>query len=314
MTNVTENRVLREKNLVLVKRIENNSLTPSDLKDLFLNLRNITHGILSIRDIADFIAHPGERDKGLLVDRVRDFTNCCAMMSFSLQSSGSKVKYFPYFAPDALCSLQNQYGEKELKREFGLDKVGGSKLLKSFIERLSRKENGWYEVPATVPNQEITYIKKLIGPLIVRPAIQQEALFADFEKVLQMNKLRENKGRTDLTTFSARLSLFVLRLLQGVTVKTRHFGSARLVAAIEKYNENQLEKLGVQIEFNMPLSFKIEPSKTGPVRMTIFETDLQPTSFFGDALKKAVNSGPNLDLPELLEIRDDWILHEMTST
>ncbi len=55
-----------------VERLARGEKRTDDLDRLYLAMRDRAHGRASVREIGDFVAHRGERDKGPVTSRVRD--------------------------------------------------------------------------------------------------------------------------------------------------------------------------------------------------------------------------------------------------
>jgi hypothetical protein len=54
-------------------RLLDGDFRPDDVSRLFLWLRERSHGLASIREIGDFVAHSDTRKKGVVTEETRDF-------------------------------------------------------------------------------------------------------------------------------------------------------------------------------------------------------------------------------------------------
>lgn len=175
-----------------------------DLDRLFLGLRERPGARASVREIGDFVAHRGQREKGLVTDRARDIlTSLESWLRISVQGMS--------FTRDevrkvAEANLRNA-SEAQLTARLGMTRAVAKSVLIQGFKKLERGRNA--------TPREVRTIDYLGGAFIWNPAFTEEALIDDLLHMLGEAGLLKKADRASFRSLSAFVALYVMTLLHG---------------------------------------------------------------------------------------------------
>jgi hypothetical protein len=149
-----------------------------DLDRFYLDLRERTYGRASFREIGDFVAHRGERNRGPVTAVARDVITSFSVWSLAFRD---KKPTFPELAQAARANFRLA-SDKQLKDGCGLKRPAVKKVLDHVLPRF---ENG-----GPIDDEELRVLLYLANRVIWKPAFTDDEVVKDFCDVLTHNKDR----------------------------------------------------------------------------------------------------------------------------
>jgi hypothetical protein len=261
-----------------------------DLDRFYLDLRERTHGRASFREIGDFVAHRGERNRGPVTQVARDVITSVSIWSLGLR--GKKPTYSE-LAQAARANFRLA-SDKQLRDGCGLKRP----VVKKFLDRaLPRFESG-----GPIDDAELRVLLYLANRFIWKPVFTDEVVVSDFCDVLTLNKIVSKADRPALLAARDFVSLYALVRMHGTTIALEDGTSAQLLAGYA--NQHGILEVKIQIEFNdapKPIS--------SPVCM--FATSLKPEDHCDASLLAPADDYLAQVWRTPLEISDDGKLRRM---
>lgn len=175
-----------------------------DLDRLFLGLRERTSARASVREIGDFVAHRGQREKGMVTDRARDIlTSLDSWLRISVQRgtfTSDEVRKV------AEANLRNAT-EAQLSARLGMTRAVAKSVL---VQGFKKLQSGRNATP-----REVRTIDYLGGAFIWNPAFTEEALVDDLIQMLAEAGLLRKADHARFRSLSAFIALYVVTLMHG---------------------------------------------------------------------------------------------------
>lgn len=199
-----------------------------DLDRLFLGLRERPGARASVREIGDFVAHRGQREKGLVTDRARDILT--SLESWLRISVGGGPVARDEVRKVAEANLRNA-SEAQLSTRLGMTRAVAKSVL---VQGFKKLKNGRGATP-----REVRTIDYLGGAFIWNPAFTQEALIDDLLHMLKEAGLLKKADQDSFRSLSAFVALYVVTLMHGSSVLL-DTGRADLIAGFAN-KEGHLE-------------------------------------------------------------------------
>lgn len=174
----------------IILRIESGKFDELDIDNFFMKLRAYSQNCKIFREIADFIAHNDERDKGIVNESLEAFY---FSMKFFVEYISPKIlldmsKPFPLYIKKLMKYQINKCKEIELINKFKLNKIKlKSKIDNLFLEK--RKENYALLRNIKISKQDSKIINYLLGFIGSIPAFEQKDLITDIFKTMDLNQL-----------------------------------------------------------------------------------------------------------------------------
>lgn len=208
-----------------VERLLRGDRRPDDLDRLYLNLRDRAHGRASVREIGDFVAHRGERDKGPVTSRVRDiFISLHSWASGLLGQTPTLEQARKVTAANLRIATDEQ-----LQHRLALRRT----VVASVLEQAFRK----LEQGRQTTERERRVVNYLGSAFIWNQVFTDEEVEADLAFVLERLKLLNHDDCARLHTVAPFLTLYVITLLHGSAIRLDELGRAELFATYR--NEQQ---------------------------------------------------------------------------
>jgi hypothetical protein len=207
-----------------------------DLDRFFLDLRDRTHGRASFREIGDFVAHRGQRNKGPVTQVARDVITSVSIWSLGFR--GKKPTY-PELAQAAQANFRLA-SDRQLKEGCDLKRPAVKKILEGALPRF---QNG-----GPIDDEELRVLLYLANRVIWKPAFTDDEVIRDFCDVLTLNKIVSKVERPALVAARDFVSLYALIRMHGATIALENGTSAELLAGYA--NRHGILEVKVQIEFN----------------------------------------------------------------
>lgn len=157
-----------------------------------------------MREIGDFVAHRGQREKGLVTDRARDIlTSLESWLRISVEG-GSFTRNEVRKVAEA--NLRNA-SEAQLSNRLGMTRAVAKSVLAQGFKKL---QNGRDATP-----REVRTIDYLGGAFIWNPAFTEEALIDDLLHMLGEAGLLKKADHASFRRLSAFVALYVVTLMHG---------------------------------------------------------------------------------------------------
>lgn len=180
----------------------------ADLDRIFLGLRDRCHGLASIREIGDFVAHRDQREKGAVTDTVRDIH--LSLDSWLHQGEGR----FPDLAKaKRICAANLRTAtDAQLDARLGLRR----ELVRSVLAQAIRKmEADRFE---KVTKREQAVFNYLAGAFIWNPAFTDEQVGGDLAALLTKAGALRPEERAAFDANHDFLALYVTALMHDSAV------------------------------------------------------------------------------------------------
>jgi hypothetical protein len=207
-----------------------------DLDRFYLDLRERTYGRASFREIGDFVAHRGERNRGPVTAVARDVITSFSVWSLAFRD---KKPTFPELAQAARANFRLA-SDKQLKDGCGLKRPAVKKVLDHVLPRF---ENG-----GPIDDEELRVLLYLANRVIWKPAFTDDEVVKDFCDVLTHNKIVAKADCPALLAARDFVSLYALIRMHGTTIALEDGTNAQLLAGCA--NRDNILEVKVQIEFN----------------------------------------------------------------
>jgi len=189
-----------------VVRLTRGERRTADLDRLFLGLRERAYGRASVREIGDFVAHRGQREKGPVTTRVRDI-----FISFENWTRGllGQVPTLDVVKRVAAANLRIVTDE-QLQARLALRRKVVTSVLQQGFQKL---EHG-----GQLTDRERLIINYLGGAFIWNQTFTDTEVLSDLVFVLLKHKLLHDDDRMAFEKIASFLTLYVLTLMHGSTV------------------------------------------------------------------------------------------------
>jgi len=210
-----ENRELI-KAQVLVDRIQSGKFDYLDVENLIMTMRESSR-ILSYKafyEIAHFVAHNGERDRGLVKDQL-DLIYYSMLYLHEFNSPQKQFNIngiFPSFIKDYLLTKL-----KSLDQSFFKSQKIKKKEAQKYIEEIEENEvlKMSYFKNMTKPLSEL--IIEMVRFIEIKPLTEQDLFLKDFCQILEKEKIRINKPQ--FLAQSDKICMSILYLLSSARFK-----------------------------------------------------------------------------------------------
>jgi len=200
------------------KRLLGGQHRTDDLDRFYLDLRERTHGRASFREIGDFVAHRGERNRGPVTPVARDVITSVSIWSLGFR--GKKPTY-PELAQAARANFRLA-SDKQLKDGCGLKRSAVKKVVDRALPR--------FEGGGPIDDEELRVLLYLANRFIWRPAFTDDEVVKDFCDVLTLNKIVSKADRPALLAARDFVSLYALICMHGTSIALEDGTSAQLLA------------------------------------------------------------------------------------
>jgi hypothetical protein len=249
-----------------VKRVLMGDCRVDDFDRLFLDQRDRYHGKESFREIADFVAHRKERNKGLVTQTARDVFTSVDVWSLQMRQKR------PSAADITRAAWANfrLASDQQLREGCKVSRGAAKRLLENGLRRMARAE------PLT--DRELNVVKYLGNRFIWKPAFTDDQLFDDFRTVLLKNRILGPDESEQLVKVKPVLALYAIVCMHGSSVQMDAV-SGELLAGFS--NKGRRLEVKVQLVFgDGPLPIM------APICM--FLTSFQPEAVCEPALLEPV--------------------------
>lgn len=202
-----------------VDRLLRGERRTEDWDRLYLGLRERAFGRASVREVGDFVAHRGEREKGPVTARVRDIF--VSLHSWARGLMGH-VPSVPELRTVAAANLRIAT-DAQLQSRLALRRPVAASVLEQGIRKL--------EIGKRPSDREARVINYLGSAFIWNQAFTADEVLDDLVHVLEQHKLLRASDREGFKTLAPFLALYVITLIHGSTITLGNDERAELFAS-----------------------------------------------------------------------------------
>lgn len=196
----------------LVTKIELGEFDENDVDNLFMRLRAYSHGNKLFREVADFVAHNDERNRGIANESLEAFY---LSFKFFLEYTSPKKPLditgsFPLYVKKLIKYQIDKCKEDELKSKFNVNK----RRLKSRVDTIFSEDKKLQIASmkkGKMSEQTFRAIQHTLGFIGSQPAFEPKQVVAELIRVIKTNKILVNEKK--VFEQSDRITVCVMLLL-----------------------------------------------------------------------------------------------------
>lgn len=200
----------------LIKKIESGQFDENDIDSLFMRMRAYSSKMPVFREIADFVAHNDQRDRGLTNQSLETMY---LRMKFFLEYNSPKKTLdisspFPLWIKRLMLLQVSKFKDSVLKEKFNVTQ----QRLKSRIDNAfkeDKKNNLATLKDGKLSHQTLEAIQHIMSYLVSNVAFTQEDLISELLSVIVSNKLEIEKDL--FLAQSDKITLCTLLLMHNAT-------------------------------------------------------------------------------------------------
>jgi hypothetical protein len=226
-----------------------------DFGSLFVELRAKTYGSKRFREIGDFVGHRDVRNRGLIVDVVRDFASS---MELFIEMSGNKPPSLEVACAGAKANLRLSTDE-QIASTCAMSKASAEQAIDRATVMLKQ---------GLLPSERDKFVfNSYTARIVWHPAFLDDDIVEEWITVLTRNNLLEKVEVVQMRQHSERLILYVLTLLHGVAVELQNKKKVTLQAGF--FNRERRLEVKAYLNFDSAEKPMFAP-------LAVFLTSLQP--------------------------------------
>ena len=216
----------------LISKIESASFDENDIDNLFLKIRQYCGESAIIREIADFVAHPDIRDKGITRDALQGFYLSLKYFDEFVQSG--KIldfsKPFPSYIHKLIKSQLKKCNKDEFKASTGLSGSKFIELLDKAIQIDQQSETCFFKMK---PDQRVyTAIKHVLSFISGKPAFTSDEIIDQL--IVALRNIGLKFDETKIREQARRIIVCVLLLIHNTTYNYKGYKSGKCRISCEK--------------------------------------------------------------------------------
>lgn len=218
-----------------VERLIAGLFQPGDLDRLYLHLRERSYGSVLVRELADFIAHPGARDRGPTTDEVRDFFTVLRYVVPLLGSGGPGLDLndIPATILPGYRANFRRIGPAGIKRETGLGQKAAKAALESGLGKLTEGASaGRLRLTGYLTKEEVSVLQCCGRHVTAHAAFTGNDLFNDLRAALEKNKLLQANERAQFNHLKTAVMLHAVAAIHGTKILLEDQSTADLFGII----------------------------------------------------------------------------------
>jgi hypothetical protein len=246
-----------------IVRLLNGQIRLDDLSRLFAWLRFRTHGADSIKEIGHFLAHPDERDQGVVTDAARDFF---VFLPFHAEKIQFHVTKLPVDFPKIVSRyLNNRLTSEEIKQHTAMKRKVAARILSSALRKFGTIQDGnrkYCSIHTPLTPDEVTVLQCASNFLTAGAAFTEDSILRDFVFVLEKNKLIEPAEKPLVDSAKIPLALYVIAAMHGISLAFEDGSRGELLAGVSGTPERLLQVTALSPYESETLA-KINPSAVG---------------------------------------------------
>jgi hypothetical protein len=184
-----------------------------DLSTLISFLRGKWHGRQCAREIGHFLAHPEDRDQGIVTERARAFFTVIRF-SMPLTFGGGVVRLdpnrLPPLFPAAVKHTLDLLDPNLLRQKTGFRRKQAKAALSLILQRLSANQDGTLKLTGSLRGEEGRLLDCLAGTLVVKCAFTDEELLQDLWFLFVKEKLARDEDKLAFMKRGPAIVLFAI--------------------------------------------------------------------------------------------------------
>jgi hypothetical protein len=210
-----------------VQRLLHGEFMADDLTHLFLYLRTASFGRQTIREVGDFVAHYGQREKGVTTDRAKNFFMILRffvpLMAANIESiSGLSVN------PDFLAANFASVDPEVLRQETKMKPAVAKKVFRSLIAKM--KEISGTANTRQLDMDESLLFRFLLSKFTAKPAFDDQTLIKELIEVLEKNRFIGANERKMVRQIGPLVSLYTVACMHDCRILLDDSSQAHLRA------------------------------------------------------------------------------------
>lgn len=235
----------------LVTKLESGNFDENDVDNLFMRLRAYSQGNRLFREVADFVAHNDERNRGIANESLEAF-----YLSFKFFQEYTSPKNnlditnpFPLYIKKLMKFQIDKCKESDLKQKFNVSK----KRLKSRLDSIFSEDKKKQVVTmkkGKMSEQTFRAIQHILSFIGSQPAFEHTEVVSELLRVIKANKLVVNDA--EFLKHSDRIAICVMLLLHEVKFEYGAHKQGYCRISCEKtsisYNQVFVDKDGNPVE------------------------------------------------------------------
>lgn len=214
-----------------VERLLAGDLQTEHMTRLFLWLRQRTYGVVTIKEVGHFIAHPDERNLGPVTKEVQDFFTFLRLR-LPLLGETIDLSNMPPGFKAALLGNFRKITAAIIKRDTGLKRKDAGEALKSALDKFSDDTAQAASLKTALTPNELAILRCCLSYIVSKPAFTAADLYRDFVFVLCKNKLLDNAEKPRLETVRSLLVLYAITSMHQVDLILEDGWNANLSAGV----------------------------------------------------------------------------------
>lgn len=236
----------------LVLRLQSGDFDENDVDNIFMRLRAYSQGNQIFREVADFVAHNDERNKGVATESLEAFY---LSFRYFLEYVSPKIpldigKPFPLYVKKLMKYQIDKCKEADLKEKFSVTK----QRLKSRIDTIfseDKKNNKAFMKKPKISEDTLNALQHILSFIGSHPAFDQDQVISALLAVIRANKL--NVDESELQKYSDRMASCVALLLHEATFEYGAHKQGYCKLSCEKtsisYNQKFVDQDGNSLEY-----------------------------------------------------------------
>lgn len=202
-----------------VSRLVSGTFRTSDLNWLFIWLRERSNGMPSIIEIGHSLAHPDERDRGVVTESVTTFFRNIVMQVEFLDSEQVKEGILP--STSILLARKNfdSFDSTFIKEKTSFSRAKARSVLEDSLKKLTLNSEGSYTVGSTLSTEEADVLSLCLFSFVVQPFLTPDRLWDDFCLALRKNDVLQIGERKQLQHIKDCVVLFAAATFHRVRIK-----------------------------------------------------------------------------------------------
>jgi hypothetical protein len=222
-----------------VERLLGDDFRVDDLTRLFLSVRFKCDGRESVQEVGDFVAHRGERTKGIVSRAVREWFDIVQFFAPQFRKGGPYPIDWNSLPPNTqkyLTVVMKRITNSILKKEAGLTRAHAQRIFPGLLKKIEKNPDGTYRINPTISDKEVALLNSLCTVLRTIPAFTLDTLFKDFCDTLKSHGLLRKEEFSDFERFKTPIGLYAVSVMQNCWIQTSDALSSKLFAYYEKTN------------------------------------------------------------------------------
>jgi hypothetical protein len=227
-----------------VERLLRGEFCSDDLTNLFLYARNRCDGRESVAEIGHFVAHPDERDRGIVTRATQEWfiTARYHFSKYNLPLNSPKnVLKLPPVAQDFFRIAVSRIDPKSFRKitdKTGWPRQEADRFMSKLAGRLTRNPDGTWALPKKLADKELLLYTWLTRVIVSKPAFEADRLCDDFLATLKSNSpISKDEIRTHGDTLRTLVQLYAVTVMHNCPVQVGDGTNVQLIAGHDKGNK-----------------------------------------------------------------------------